>query len=115
LASYLWAALAVAALTTLLIPFRGTINTTTIGFAFLIVVLFVAILWGSMPAFLASALGVLSFNFLFLTLFTPISHIHDCRSSELGGVDGVLHYCARGWTIVREGKATGTGSRSGTS
>lgn len=66
LASYVLAALGIAAVTTFILPLRGTINTTTIGFAFLLVVLFVAILWGSKPAFFASILGVLSFNFFFL-------------------------------------------------
>src|SRR5258708_33830308 len=58
-----------AAVTALLIPFRGHINSTTVALAFLLVVLFAAILWGSKPALIASILGMLSFNFFFLPPF----------------------------------------------
>ena len=57
---------AVAAGTTLLAVGREHINSATVGLGFLLVVLFVAILWGSKPALLASVLGMLSFNFFFL-------------------------------------------------
>jgi two-component system sensor histidine kinase KdpD len=67
--SYLFATIGVALVTALLLPLRGAINATTIGFAFLLVVVFVAILWGSKPAFLASILGMLCFNFFFLPPF----------------------------------------------
>jgi K+-sensing histidine kinase KdpD len=60
------ALLGTAALTGLLIPFRGHINSTTVALAFLLVVLFAAILWGSRPALLASVLGVICFNFFFI-------------------------------------------------
>src|SRR5436190_17813703 len=69
LASYLFASLGIAALTSVLLPLRRHINATTIGFAFLLVVVFVAIFWGSKPALLASILGVLCFNFFFLPPF----------------------------------------------
>ena len=52
--------------TALLIPVRGHINATTVALAFLLVVLFVAIRWGSRPAILASVLGVICFNFFFI-------------------------------------------------
>lgn len=68
-ASYFLAVLGIALLTSLLIPVRAYINSTTIGFAFLLLVVFVAILWGSKPAFLASILGMLCFNFFFLPPF----------------------------------------------
>src|SRR5262245_5708221 len=68
-ASYVVATLGVAALTAVLIPLRAHVNSTTIGFAFLLVVLFVAILWGSKPALVASVLGMLCFNFFFLPPF----------------------------------------------
>ena len=45
------------------------INPTTAALAFLLVVLFVASLWGSRPAVLASLLGVGCFNFFFLPPF----------------------------------------------
>ena len=67
--SYFLATLGVAASTALMVPLRGRINSTTIGFAFLLVVLFSAIFWGSKPALLASVLGVLAFNFFFLPPF----------------------------------------------
>jgi two-component system sensor histidine kinase KdpD len=64
--SYLFAVISVAAATALLIPLRGRVNATTDGFAFLLVVLFTALVRGSKPALLASVLGVLSFNLFFL-------------------------------------------------
>ncbi len=66
---YVVAVFTIAVLTAGLIPLRGEINSTTIGFVFLLIVLFVAILWGSKPALLASILGVLCFNFFFLPPF----------------------------------------------
>ena len=68
-ASYFLAMFGIAALTAVLIPLRAQVNSTTIGFAFLLLVVFVAILWGSKPAFLASILGMLCFNFFFLPPF----------------------------------------------
>src|SRR5437867_3866648 len=67
--SYLLATFGIASLTAVLLPLRGAINSTTIGFTFLLVVLFVAIFWGSKPAFLASLLAMLCFNFFFLPPF----------------------------------------------
>jgi K+-sensing histidine kinase KdpD len=67
--SYFLATFGVALSTALLIPLRGHINSTTVGFAFLLVVLFTAIFRGSKPALLASVLGVLAFNFFFLPPF----------------------------------------------
>src|SRR5712691_10724550 len=55
-----------AAVTAFLSPFRDHINSTTVALAFLLVVLFAAILWGSRPALLASVLGVVCFNFFFI-------------------------------------------------
>src|SRR5712691_3424319 len=55
-----------AAVTAFLSPFRDHINSTTVALAFLLVVLFVAILWGSRRALLASVLGVVCFNFFFI-------------------------------------------------
>jgi K+-sensing histidine kinase KdpD len=58
--------LGITAVTAALKPFSGHINLTTIALALLLAVLFVATLWGSRPALLASALGMLCFNFFFL-------------------------------------------------
>ena len=63
---YILATLAVGMLTVTLLPLRSQINSTTVGFAFLLVVLSVAIVWGSGPALLASVSGVLCYNFFFL-------------------------------------------------
>ena len=66
---YLCSLSAVAAATGVLAPFRGLINSTTVAVALLLVILFVAILWGSKPALLSSVLGMLCFNFFFLPPF----------------------------------------------
>jgi two-component system sensor histidine kinase KdpD len=66
LKSYLLAVFGVAVVAGILVPLRDEINTVTVGFAFLLVVLSVAIIGGSRPALLASVLGVLCYNFFFL-------------------------------------------------
>src|SRR5437879_3211686 len=66
---YLWAAAGIAAVTAVLLPVRGDVNSTTVGFAYLLSIVLVAILWGSAPALLASVLGMLCFNFFFLPPF----------------------------------------------
>ncbi|MEK6336126.1 MAG: DUF4118 domain-containing protein [Acidobacteriota bacterium] len=68
-ARYLAAVLVVASGTAVLVPFRAQINSTTVALAFLLIVLFVAILWRSGPALLASILAMLFFNFFFLPPF----------------------------------------------
>jgi PAS domain S-box-containing protein len=65
-AGYLWAVLCIAAVTAILAPFHDQLSNTTVALALLLVVLFVATGWGSWPAFLASLLGMLCFNFFFL-------------------------------------------------
>ena len=60
------AAVGIAAITVAFIPVRPHINTTTVAFAFLLAVLFVALFWGSKPALLASILAMLCFNFFYL-------------------------------------------------
>jgi two-component system sensor histidine kinase KdpD len=49
-----------------LLPFRVSINATTVALALLLAILFVAIAFGSKPALLASVLAMLGFNFFFL-------------------------------------------------
>ena len=56
-------------LTAVLIPIREHINSTTVALGFLLVVLFVAIGWGSKPALVAAILGVVCLNFFFLPPF----------------------------------------------
>jgi two-component system sensor histidine kinase KdpD len=65
-ASYVLAVVGVAVVTAVLIPLNQSINATTVGFAFLLLVVFVAIFWGSKPALLASIVSMFCFNFFFL-------------------------------------------------
>jgi two-component system sensor histidine kinase KdpD len=69
LSGFLLAAAGIALLTLVLLPLRPHVNPTTLGFAYLLLVVFVAIFWGSMPALLASVLGMLCINFFFLPPF----------------------------------------------
>lgn len=63
---YLGAVAGTTLMTALLAPFQQQVNSTTVALAFLLVVLFVALFWGSKPALLASVLGMFLFNFFFL-------------------------------------------------
>src|ERR1044072_863493 len=63
---YVISIIAVAVVTSILAPFALQINTTTIALVLLLVILFIATAFGSRPAFLASLLADLSFNFFFL-------------------------------------------------
>jgi K+-sensing histidine kinase KdpD len=65
-AHYALAVLGVFAVTVLLELIRAQVNSTTVALALLLVVLFVATLWGSKPALVASAVGMFCFNFFFL-------------------------------------------------
>lgn len=75
-AGYVGAVLGTSILTLLLAPFHNQINSTTVALAFLLVVLFVALFWGSRPALLASVLGVFCFNFFFLPPLYTLSIAH---------------------------------------
>ena len=66
---YALSALGIVAVTAVLAPIRTHVNSTTVALALLLVVLFAATLWGSRPALLASALGMVCFNFFFLPPF----------------------------------------------
>jgi len=63
---FIFAVTGISATTFVLLPIRSDVNATTIGFAYLLLIVFVAILWGSAPALLASVLAVACFNFFFL-------------------------------------------------
>ena len=63
---YVVAVLGILAPTFALSPWRDVINHTTVALVLLLVVLFVATLWGARPAIVASVLGMLCFNFFFL-------------------------------------------------
>jgi PAS domain S-box-containing protein/putative nucleotidyltransferase with HDIG domain len=58
--------LGIAAVTAAAAPLAGQVSNTTVALAMLLVVLFVASVWGSRPALLASALGALAFDYYFL-------------------------------------------------
>jgi two-component system sensor histidine kinase KdpD len=66
LLGYALAVFGIAAATGALKLFGGHINSTTVAIVLLLIVLFIATLWGSRPAILASLLGVACFNFFFL-------------------------------------------------
>lgn len=63
---YLVAVIAILVITFAFVLLRPLINPTTVALAFLLIVLFVAAVWGSRPAFVASVLGMLCFNYYFL-------------------------------------------------
>ena len=63
---YLAAILAVAAVTAICAPFRDHLNDTFVALAFLLMVLFIAVAWGSWPGRVAAVLGMLCFDFFFL-------------------------------------------------
>lgn len=65
-AGYVVAVLGIAAVTGVFKLFGEHVNSTTVGFGLLLVVLFVATGWGSRPAVLASLLGVVCFNLFYL-------------------------------------------------
>jgi PAS domain S-box-containing protein len=65
-AGYVAGLLGIAAVTAICAPFHETLNDTTVALAYLLVVLLVATVWGSRPAFVASGAGMLCFNFFFL-------------------------------------------------
>ena len=75
-AGYFGAVLGAAVVTALLAPFHEQINSTTVALAFLLVVLFVALFWGSRPALLASVLGMFCLNFFFLPPLYTLSIAH---------------------------------------
>ena len=73
---YLVSLLGTAVVTALLVPFREQINSTTTALAYLLVVLFVALFWGSRPALVASVFAVLCLNFFFLPPLYTLSVAH---------------------------------------
>ena len=63
---YAIAVVGIGAATAALVPLRSSVNPTTDALALLLVVLFVAARYGMGPAVVASAVGMLCFNFFFL-------------------------------------------------
>lgn len=74
--SWLGAILGTAVITSLLAPVHEQINSTTVALSVLLIVLFVALFWGSRPALLASVLAMLSFNFFFLPPLYTFNVVH---------------------------------------
>ncbi|MBA3632586.1 MAG: DUF4118 domain-containing protein [Acidobacteria bacterium] len=56
----------ITAVTAVLEPIHLQISATTVALTLLMVILFIATLWGSRPALAASVLGMLCFNYFFL-------------------------------------------------
>ena len=75
-AGYIGAVVGTALITAVLAPFQQQVNATTVALAFLLVVLFVALFWGSRPALLASVLGMFCFNFFFLPPLYTLTIAH---------------------------------------
>lgn len=73
---YVGALLWSAVVTALLGPFHDQINATTVALAFLLVVLFVALFWGSRPALLASVVAAVCFNYFFLPPLYTLTIAH---------------------------------------
>lgn len=75
-AGYIGAIIGTALITSVLAPFQQQVNATTVALAFLLVVLLVALFWGSRPALLASVLGMFCFNFFFLPPLYTLTIAH---------------------------------------
>lgn len=73
---YIGALLGSAVVTVSLGPFHEQINSTTVALAFLLVVLFVAMFWGSRPALLASVVAAFCFNYFFLPPLYTLTIAH---------------------------------------
>jgi len=73
---YIGALLGSAVVTISLGPFHEQINSTTVALAFLVVVLFVALFWGSKPALLASVVSAVCFNYFFLPPLYTLTIAH---------------------------------------
>src|SRR5262252_6418640 len=66
---YTAAVAGIAAVSGFLKLFGEHVNPTTVALAFLLIILFVATVWGSRPAIVASVIGIVCFNFFFLPPF----------------------------------------------
>jgi two-component system sensor histidine kinase KdpD len=71
--NYAISLIAIIAVIVLLAPFALMINSTTVALVLLLTILFIAALFGSRPAFLASIPAVLGFNFFFLPPFHTLT------------------------------------------
>src|SRR6266446_8913155 len=101
-ASYSLATFGIAVLTAILIPLREHINSTTIGFAFLLVVLSVAIILGKRTCLACLGPGNAVLQLLFSS---SLLHFHNCRSAELGCSHCILRDGARRGSAFSQSKA----------
>jgi K+-sensing histidine kinase KdpD len=83
-AGYFLAVLGISGITAALAPFHTQISSTTVALSLLLSVLFVATGWGSRPAYLASMLGMLCFNFFFLPPVYTLTIAHPQNWVALG-------------------------------
>lgn len=70
---YIVAGLIILTMIAALAPFQESLSSTTVSLILLLGVLLTATVWGSAPAYLASVLAVLGFNFFFLP---PVGTFH---------------------------------------
>jgi PAS domain S-box-containing protein len=77
-AGYLVAILGIAGVTVICVPLYAHLDTTFVAMAFLLMVLFVATIWGSWPGRVAAVLGMLSLDFFFL----PPLHSFTTQNEE---------------------------------
>jgi K+-sensing histidine kinase KdpD len=75
-AGYVGAVAGTALITAVLGPFQDQVNSTTVALTYLLLVLVVALFWGSRPALLASVLGMFCFNFFFLPPLYTLTVAH---------------------------------------
>jgi K+-sensing histidine kinase KdpD len=94
-----------ALLVLLLAPLQGKVNTTTIGFALLLGILFTAVHMGSRPALAASVVAMLGYNFFFLppilslTITDPQNWVALAAFSVTAFVTGQLSAKAKERTV----------------
>lgn len=79
IAGYIVAVVINLAIVGLLAPFHQLLSSTTVALTMLLAVLFIATVWGSSPAYLASVLAMLCFNFFFLP---PVGTFHIANSQN---------------------------------
>jgi K+-sensing histidine kinase KdpD len=69
---YLWGSILLLICVLLLLPLRAQINSTPVALSFLLIVLFIAAMYGSKPAIAVSIAGVICFNYFFLPPYATL-------------------------------------------
>lgn len=93
---------AVVLVTLAFLPFNDWMNQTEVSLALLLVVLFASTLFGSTSGLLASALGILCFNFFFLPPFNTLN---------ISGADNIVTFAAFVITALIAGQLSGYARR----